>query len=299
VPLSAETLARLASDRRTLHEPRAQAGSWIANSVLLEPEQSIGVLAARLPASADAAGDESKILQVAAGWLGRELGRARMLREHTELVATIGRDLKKPLGAALGHSQALLRGLHGTLTDAERWTVLEIERSVHRVILSALEILDYERVTRRGFEVARQRFSPGSIVDHVLSRQSAAIELAGVTVRSEIPADLPMCIGDLARADRAVAIVVHELLARLGETREIAMRADCEADDVRLDIEARVRDAAPFLETFGAAVAPPELGETMALRLARGWVEAQGGRVTVLSATPALRIRFSFPRAAD
>ena len=52
----------------------------------------------------------------------------------------------------------MLRGLHGTLTEAQRWTALEIERSVHRVILTALEILDYERVTSRGFEVVRQRF---------------------------------------------------------------------------------------------------------------------------------------------
>jgi signal transduction histidine kinase len=294
VPLAAETLARLGRERRTVHDR-----SWIANGVFLRADDCIGVLAARLPSSIATSDDAPKILQVAAGWLGREVGLARRARQHAELVATIGRDLKRPLGAALGHSQALLRGLHGTLTQAQRWTALEIDRAVHRVILSALEILDYERVTARGFEVNRQRFALRSIVDHVLSRQSADVELAHVSVRSDVDEDLPACSGDLVRADRALAIVVHEVLGRITEPREIAIRAVAQADAVCVDVEAHVREAAPFVASLAGAATPPEPGETLALRLARGWVEAQGGRLDAISEPPLLRVRFRFARASD
>ena len=298
VPLAAATLARLASDRRIVRERRGESGSWIAGGVFLEPARCVGLLAARVR-SADDSGDESKILQIAAGWLGGELAAARRSRDRAELIATIGRDVKNPLGRALGQTQTLLRGLHGTLSDAQRRAALDIERGVHRVILAALGIVDYERVASRGFEAVRQRFSLRSIVDHVLSRQGAAIELGAVTVHEAIPPDVPDCTGDLVRADRALAIVVHELLERLDEPHELSIRASAEPEAVHLDVESRVRDAAAFVDILGSAPAPPEPGETMALRLARGWVEAQGGRVAAVSEPPAVRVRFTFARAAD
>jgi signal transduction histidine kinase len=295
-PLATETIARLATERRTLREDRPGAGSWIVNGVFVDAEECIGALAARLPARRET--DEQKILQVAAGWLGRELGRARRSREHAELVASIGRDLKKPLGAALAHTQALVRGLHGNLVVGQRAAVLEIERAVHRVILSTLDLLDYERATGRGFEVARRPYSLESVIDHVLSRQGAAIELGAVRVRKEVAPDLPVCVGDLPRTDRALAIVIHALLEALAEPRELLIRTSHAADHVILEITSMVRAPAPFLDTFSASTARPELGETLGLRIARGWVEAQGGRLSAASQGLQIGITFVLPCAA-
>jgi hypothetical protein len=150
----------------------------------------------------------------------------------------------------------------------------------------------------RGFEVSRGSYSLHAVIDHVLSRQGAAIELGGVDVRKEVPADLPACAGDIARTDRALAIAIHRILDELAEPREIVIRAFDAGDVVTLEVAARVRAAAPFVETLSAPAAPPELGETLGLRLARGWLEAQGVRLTAIQEGPLVRVSFELPRAA-
>jgi len=262
-PLSAATLERLETEPRAIHDVAARA--WIASGVFVDARRSIGVVAARKAAEPSA--DDLKLLQIAAGWLGREIARVRADRERDELLATLGRDVKNPLGAALAHTQALVRGLRGTLGESQRRTILELERAVHRAILTSLDLLDYHRVTNRGFEVSRQPFSLVEAIDHVLSRQAASIELAGVTVDKRIEEPLPRCTGDLIRSDRAIAIVLRTLLLELQAGGTIALRAFAEPAAVALEVRAPAIERRALVETLAAADPPLLLGETLGPRL--------------------------------
>jgi len=297
-PLAGATLVRLATERRAIQESRSGARTWIANAVFVDESRAIGVVAARLAAS-EASTDDLKLVQIAAGWLGREIAKARADRERDELLATLGRDVKNPLGAALAHTQALVRGLRGTLADPQRRTILELERAVHRVILTTLDLLDYHRVTNRGFEVVRQPFSLVEAVDHVLSRQAASIELAEVTVDKRIEEPLPRCSGDLIRSDRAIAIVLRTLLLELDAGGTIALRAFAEPTAVALEIRAPAPERRVLVETLAADDPPLLLGESLGPRLARGWVEAQGGSVEARADASGVRILLRFPRLTD
>jgi signal transduction histidine kinase len=177
--------------------------------------------------------------------------------------------------------------------------VLGLERTIHRVILSTLDLLDYQRIATRGFETERKPFALREILDHVLSRQSAAIELAGASIEKEIAADAVPALGDLVRADRAVAVVVRNVLERLEDPRDIRFRVTSEPAHARLEIDAPLRDPGSLIAALCAASAPVEFGEMLGPHVARAWIEAQGGNIDASAERGRTTVVIRLPSGAD
>ena len=240
--------------------------------------------------------DAPILLSLAARWLGFELERKRLLRERGDLLAVVGRDVKTPLGTLLAYTQSLLRNLCGPISTEQRAVVLRLERTIHRVILSTLDLLDYERARHRGLTAAPRSFSLAKVLEHLLSRHMAAIELGDYRVQRIVPADLPACLGDEIRTDRSISNLLRALLERLPPSSEIRIQASADTSSVRCDISATPSDIAPFLDGLGRDARAPEIGETLGLRITRAGIESQGGRVELLQGADELTVRLVLPR---
>jgi signal transduction histidine kinase len=220
----------------------------------------------------------------------------RLEHERAEILAIVGRDVKTPLGTLLAYTQSLLRNLCGPITTEQRSVVLRLERTLHRVILSTLDLLDYRRARSRGLGGPVLPFSLAGVLDHLLSRHMAAIELGAYRIHKMIPEELPPCLGDEIRTDRSISNLVRAMLERLPPSSEIRIEASSDDKTVRCDISAAPSDLAPFLDGLGREARSPEIGEALGLRITRAGIESQGGRVELLQSAEELTVRLSLPR---
>ncbi|MGH7822556.1 MAG: ATP-binding protein [Candidatus Binatia bacterium] len=291
-PFATEALESAEPLRTPVRDARAE---WALAVVGKSGGRVLDVLAVRTPEVTDDDQD-LRILQITARWLELELARQHLEGERNEIIAAIGRDVKHPLGSALGVTHALLRGLRGELSVEQRSAILHLERTIHRTILSSLDLLDYERVLGQSLVRTRQAFPLARVVDHVLSRHTAAVEVGDHSIRRELPPDLPACFGDEIRTDRSLSNVLRALLERAPRGSEIAFRGRAEAERVVCEITAAA-EGASFLEPLSGERREPRLTETLGLRIARAGIEAQGGRVAVEARPGSLVIRVELPRA--
>jgi signal transduction histidine kinase len=297
-PLSSETLEELPTERRAIvDDPRGEGEpSWSAVAVPGERGRPSGVLAICMRSEPVPDPESLRLLEVVARWLGLVFAYERLGEVRDEIIASVGRELKNPLGALLAYTQVLLRGLRGPLTAEQRPVALRLERTLHRAILSALDLLDFRRIESRGLEVEQRPFSLAMVIDHVLSRHGAALELGGYRIGREIAAGLPQCLGDEIRTDRALSNLLRAVIERLPDGSELGIRASAAGHEVSCELSAVVTETAPFVETLAGERRPIEVTPTLGLRLARAWIETQGGQVE-LAAHSGIVIRFSLPSA--
>jgi signal transduction histidine kinase len=253
-----------------------------------------GVIGVECPAEAEPE-EARRLLTICGRWLGLELQRLGLAEERAEILAWVGRDVKTPLGTLLAYTQSLLRGLCGPLSPQQRSVVLRLERALHRVILSALDLLDYHRAAERRLSGAPNAFSLERVVDHVLSRHAAAIEVGNFRILKAFPPDLPPCFGDEIRTDRAISNLLRALLERLPDSSEIRIRGFAGGDSVGCEISAAPSDLALFLDGLARDAGRPEIGETLGLRLTRAGIESQGGRVELLQGAQDITVQLSLP----
>ncbi len=284
---------------RAAAEGRASADAgpsdrWYAVAVRGAPGSPLGALACRAPTEIEA--HVWAALQTIGGWLGLVQVVRAVSAERVELAATISRSIKDPLGSLLAYTQVLLRGLRGSLTEEQRSIVLRVEKGIHRSILSALDLLDFERaLAPRATDVARP-FPIASVVDHVLARHASALELARVAVdRSGVGS--VECVGDDIRTDRALSALLRAFVDGGPSSGAISLAAHTDDSRVVLELRGRVTDPSPFERAFSDA--PVRLGfdELLGLALARVAIEAQGGTITLRRADEDTIIAIAMPRA--
>lgn len=266
---------------------------WLGWSLRDASGHRFGVLACRIPAGGE---DGAWLtLQAVGGWLAGVRTSLSAAAERTEIASVLARSVKDPLGALLAYTQVLLRGLRGPLTDEQRTIVLRLEKGIHRAILSVLDLLDYERSRGRSFETRRISFSLASVLEHVLSRHAAALELSRIRVERDVPFDLPLCLGDEIRTDRAISAVLRAVVDAAGDGATIVLRARDRPAAVELRLEAPVRKSEPFRLAFAPVGPPAELDDGLGLALARIALESQGGRILVDVGEPMVT-RIELPR---
>ncbi|MEA2625395.1 MAG: hypothetical protein QOD06_1440 [Candidatus Binatota bacterium] len=298
LPNAAAVLIDAGGERRAVRETTEDSRpAWSAVSLLSGAGDALGVLAVRTRVQPAAAADDLRILQIVARWLALVVERARFQRKRDDTVSALDREVKSPLGNALAYTQVLLRGLRGPLDDEQRPVVLKLEQTVHRAILSALNLIEYERAIARGFPVEDKPFSLAKVIDHVLSRHSAALELGRHEIVRELPVDLAPCRGDEVRTDRAISNLLRALLERTAEGVPIAVSAAAAGDRVVCGLSTTPQDTTVFLETLGGTVAPLDPTERLGLKVARGWIEAQGGSIEPMIEGDQLTLRISLPAA--
>ena len=268
---------------------------WLAIAVRSVSDELLGVLVCLAPPSRESAAWAT--LQTIGGWLGLVHTARRLSADRVELAAVLSRSVKDPLGALLAYTQVLLRNLRGSLTDEQRTIVLRLEKGIHRAILGALDILDHERARSGGAEVERRTVSLARVVDHVLGRHAAALELERIRIDRSIPEDTAECLGDEIRTDRAISTIVRAITDGLSPGEAIAFAARTRGGFATLEIGAAVAERSAFARAFGDPTPPFALDDGLGLALARRAIEAQGGRVTLVDGHTLLVVSLTLPRS--
>ncbi|MDP3658655.1 DUF4118 domain-containing protein [Phenylobacterium sp.] len=250
----------------------------------------------RSGAAADRPSDPQGLMETVGAYLSVALAREAYAAEvldgrvaaagqrlKADLLAAVSHDLKTPLSTILITLQSLVRfaDVHDAQTRAEllRLAIVETER------LSGLvaNLLDMSRLEAGAVAVTPSAALPVTIA--TVARRHAATALSGHTVIEEVAVDAPALLVDPALSETALANILENAGKYAPPGSQVRIRFFAEDGAGVFEVTDQGPgfhgSAEPLFEKFARGVqgdgrAP---GTGLGLSIARGFAEAQGGRV--------------------
>jgi signal transduction histidine kinase len=218
--------------------------------------------------------------------------RTEQLRERNEELETFGHsishDLRAPLRAMHGFSQALLEDCGPQLDDVGKDYAQRVVAGARRMDTLIQDLLAYSRVSRSDLDVARVNLS--DVVHDALAQLEGDVSASGGTVT--VAADLPSVHAHRVALVQAVANLVANGLKFVprGRVPALRVRAERENGTTRLWVEDNGIgiDAAHHERVFGVFERLHQSedypGTGIGLAIVRKSIERMGGHVGVVSA---------------
>lgn len=240
---------------------------------------------------------DNRLLAAVAAQLGATVERARLRREVTEaeilrradelkdaLLHAVSHDLRTPLAIIIA-SAGSLRQPEVNWSDAERRELAEaIEQEARRLNRLVGNLLDLSRIEAGSLRPEKGWYDLEALVDDVLGRLRAVT--ARHRVVADIPGDLPPVPLDYVMVDQVLSNLIENAAKYTPPDAEIRVQARRAEGEVEVEVADRgpgIPPAAlpelfePFYRADGHGPRPHGTG--LGLAVARGLVEAHGGRI--------------------
>jgi signal transduction histidine kinase len=244
------------------------------------------------------ANDPDELGALAAQFNTMAAGLEAAERRRVTLIGDVAHELRTPLAAIEGYTEGLLDGV--VAPNPEAWALLHDEAGRLRRLVQELQELS--RAEARQILLELRPRSPAELVGQAAQRIAPQYAEKGVTLATDIPADLPAVRAD---ADRIIQVLIN----LLGN----ALRYTPAGGSVRVRIERRPDEVAFHVADTGIGIAPEHLphlferfyrvdkarsralgGSGIGLTIAKALVEAHDGRIWAASAGVGQGAMFSF-----
>jgi two-component system sensor histidine kinase KdpD len=276
---------------------RTHARNERVHAVPLSAEgRRVGTLAVqgdRRPSAAD-----DRILRAVAAQLASAIERARLRERATDaeilrradalknaLLSAVSHDLRTPL-ATIVASAGSLRQTDVHWTHAERESFLsDIEQEARRLSRIVGNLLDLSRMESGTLHPERGWYDLASLIDDVVGRLRPLTQTHRLEVR--VPDDLPPVPLDYVEIDQVLSNLIENAARHTPQGSKVVVTARVESGEAVVEvaddgpgiaIDAMDRLFKPFLRSAGRQGAR---GTGLGLAVARGLVEAHGGRIAV------------------
>jgi PAS domain S-box-containing protein len=215
----------------------------------------------------------------------------RELQEgHEELVHTISHDLRAPLTVIQGHAQMMLRGLSRTGGSARTQHSAEAVVAAARQMNAMIQdLVDSTRMETGQLQLEQETIDPRNFVVQVLDRLSGVLDVEG-RVRVEAEEPIPMVFADGGRLERILMNLLSNALKYSEPGSEVVVRLRSHEGVVVVSVSDRGMGITPeemgeLFQKYGRATEGRKTKDSLGLGLyiARGLVEAHGGRIWVES----------------
>ena len=243
------------------------------------------------------AADERLLVSVAQQLAGA-IDRARLRRRATDaeilrraddlksaLLGAVSHDLRTPLASIIA-SAGSLRQTDVRWTDAEREQFLaDIEQEAGRLTRIVGNLLDLSRMESGALHPDRSWYDLTALIDDVLGRLRPLTR--GHRLEVSVPDDLPPVYLDYVEIDQVMTNLIENAVRHTPDGSQIVVTATVTggeavvevSDDgpgIAIDVIDRLFE--PF---FRGPAGPSPRGTGLGLAVARGLVEAHGGRISV------------------
>jgi two-component system sensor histidine kinase KdpD len=202
---------------------------------------------------------------------------------YKSLLDCVSHELKTPLAAIKGSASALLDAKTNSNKAAIEQLSTEILHASERLQRLVENLLDMTRIESGMLKAKRERCDVEDLVGAVLPRIELSRGLHNIKVT--IPPKLPPVVCDPVLIDQALVNILHNAFVYTPENSEIEVRA---VDSRENMLEIQVRDHGPglpkdnpekVLEKFYRAAPQKAGGVGLGLSIAKGFIEAQGGKL--------------------
>ena len=254
---------------------------------LLAGENCVGVMGVKPPPEATLSVSQRELLESFATQIALALDRerlrasdeaAQLSREseklHRTLLDGVSHELKTPLAVIAGAAENLADGP----------LVAEIRTAAQRLQRLVNNLLDMTRLESGQLRLRRDWCDPADLIN--AAREATADAWRGRTVRMDLPASLPLVRADAGLIQQALANLIHNACVHTPPTAAITLAAG--ADEAAQEVWIRVADNGPGLhpgqrerlfDKFYRGDPGRAGGLGLGLSIARGFVEAHGGRL--------------------
>ncbi len=280
-------------------------------------ERGVGELVLVRPAGAPRFGPaDDRLLSTLAVQLGLAVERARLRRESVEAEAlrrtdelrqamlnAVSHDLRTPLASIIA-SAGSLRQRDVAWSEAERLEfVAAIEEQAQRLNRIVGNLLDLSRVQAGSLHPEKAWHDVGALVNDVVGRLRPLT--ARHSVHTNVPDDLPPVLLDYVEIDQVLSNLIENATKYAPPSSDIDINVRRVGDGIEIAVvdqgpgisrEALSRLFLPFFRGDSRGTLP--LGTGLGLAVAKGLVEAHGGRIWAEN-RPAGGARFAFTLPID
>ncbi|NTV63233.1 MAG: HAMP domain-containing histidine kinase, partial [Oscillochloris sp.] len=212
----------------------------------------------------------------------------------TNFIGTISHELRTPLTVIRGNSDLLLRGLAGPVEDDQKVFIESIRQHASNMTSLISNVIVIANLDSGSLSTDLGPLALMRPVDEAAWPLQSMIKAKGLTLRIELPKDLPEVLADFDQ----VRMIMHQLLdnaRRYTSQGEIVVRANALPEHVLVEVQDTGRGIAAdmheqvferFIRGDGASegINSSERGIGLGLAICKQLVERQGGKIWIKSA---------------
>ena len=230
--------------------------------------------------------------------------RSETERLRNSLLSAVSHDLRTPLATITGSASALVE--HGAELDApaRRELAQAIQEEADRLNRLVQNLLEMTRLESGGIRVGKDWEPLEEVVGSALARVEK--RLGDRRVDIQLAPDLPLVPLDPLLIEQVLINILDNAIKYTPAGSPIEISASAEDGEVRVAVADRGPGFAPgeealvFEKFYRGHAAGTRSGAGLGLAIARGIVEAHGGRITAETrAGGGALFRFSLPLAAE
>ncbi|WP_129627545.1 sensor histidine kinase [Candidatus Oscillochloris fontis] len=224
-------------------------------------------------------------------------------RAKTNFIGTISHELRTPLTVIRGNADLLMRGLAGPLEDDQKVFIESIRQHAGNMTSLISNVIMIAGLDSGSLATDIESISIYRPADDATWPLQSAIKAKGLTLRIEIPKDLPEILADFDQ----LRMIFHQLVdnaRRYTAQGEIVVRAQALPEHMLVEVMDTGRGIAPdmheqiferFIRGDGVSegINSSERGIGLGLAICKQLVERQGGTIWVES-TPGQGSSFYF-----
>jgi signal transduction histidine kinase len=219
-----------------------------------------------------------------------DLTHATRVSSMGELTASLAHEIKQPIAAAVTNANTCLRWLTRNQPDLE-----EARAAASRIVQDgrrASEIINRVRLLFEKDTLQRELVDLNEIIREMKTLLQSEATQFGVSVRTELAADLPQAMGDRVQLQQVLMNLMMnsiDAMKHVDGTRELTIQSQRgEHGEVLISVS----DTGVGLPTqqadklFNAFFTTKPHGTGMGLRISRSIVESHGGRLWAVGNSP-------------
>ena len=213
-------------------------------------------------------------------------------KAKSQFLANMSHELRTPLNAILGFSELITsRAFRSDPAKHHEYAEL-IHGSGHHLLTLINDVLDLAKIEAGGFDLRESELDLPRVIEECMNMVESHARANNCTVRAEIPVDLPLLFAD----ERAIRQVLLNLLSNAVKFTQadgsVVPFARVEEDGglsfgvADTGIGIALADQERVFQNFGQGrhdVAISDKGTGLGLPIAKGLIEAHGGRIELES----------------
>jgi signal transduction histidine kinase len=220
----------------------------------------------------------------------------RITESRSRLIRGFTHDVKNPLGAADGFLQLLEGGLMDGLTEKQKSSVARARRAIGAALRLIEDLLELEKAEAGAIGIAWAATDVRNAAREAAEEYRAQAEAKGLTMRTEIPDELPVVESDAARIRQILGNLISNAVKYTrtgGVTVGVDARDGGMAPGPGRWVAVAVSDTGPgipeaqkqllFQEFTRLGTAAGEKGAGIGLTISERIARALGGEITVAS----------------
>ncbi len=212
-------------------------------------------------------------------------------RAKTEFVSTVSHELRTPMTSIKGYADLLLMGAAGILAEDQRNFLTVIKSNADRLTMLVNDLLDISRIESGRMVLSPKVMRVDGVTNQVITTLESRAAEKGVTLRSDVPHDLPKVVADSDRVAQILTNLVANAYQYTPTGGEIVVSARAHGDEVHISVHDTGIGIAPkdqekiFSRFFRAddPLVQETPGTGLGLSIVKSLAEMQGGQIWVES----------------